>query len=87
MTQPRPDAGRAAEEERARAAELDLLKKRVGRVEEQVRALAEATLALARGMEAGPMEEPGQRRAERATRLAHELLLAADHPGREGGLA
>lgn len=85
MTQPRPDAGRAAGEEGARAAELDLLRKRVGRIEEQVRALAEATLALARGMEAGPLEEPGGRRAERAARLAHELLLAADHADREGG--
>ncbi|GHH66181.1 hypothetical protein GCM10017673_11520 [Streptosporangium violaceochromogenes] len=87
MTQPRPETDRPVEEAGTPANEIDLLRKRVGRVEEQVRALAEATLALARGMEAGPLEEPGQGRAERAARLAHELLLAADHPGREGGPA
>ncbi|GLX02126.1 hypothetical protein [Microtetraspora sp. NBRC 16547] len=57
--------------------EMDLLKAQVSGLEKQVRALAEATLALAHGMEAGPLEEPGQARPEHTARLAHELLLAA----------
>ncbi|MEU8246480.1 hypothetical protein [Nonomuraea sp. NPDC048916] len=74
---PKPDAVPATEEMPPLEVELNLLKARVGKAEKQIEALAEAALTLARGLEAGPMEEPGQMHPEQAARLAHELLLAA----------
>ncbi|TMR88910.1 hypothetical protein [Nonomuraea basaltis] len=78
MSEPKPDVVPAAEQAPPLEAELNLLKARVSIAEKQIQALAEASLALARGLEAGPMEEPGQMHPELAARLAHELLLAAD---------
>lgn len=85
MTQPKPGIGLTAEETHPLEIELELLKARITKAERQVQALAEAMLALARGMEAGPLEEPDQLHPEHAARLAHELLLAADlvRPGGE----
>ncbi len=50
---------------------------RVRRLETRVEALAEAVGVLARGIETGPMAEPGDRRAGEAARRASELLLLA----------
>ncbi|MGI5485584.1 hypothetical protein [Microtetraspora malaysiensis] len=77
MTPHESGTGSAAEETHRLTVELDLLKGRVSRLEQQVRTLAEANLALARGLEANPLEEPDQTRPEHSARLAHELLLAA----------
>ncbi|MFF5211088.1 hypothetical protein [Streptosporangium sp. NPDC000396] len=63
---------------------MNLLKARMEKVEQQMRALAEASLVLARGLEAGPLQEAGQAQPEHAARLAHELLLAAGLVQREG---
>ncbi|MET7339371.1 hypothetical protein [Nonomuraea sp. NPDC005650] len=76
MPQPKPDAVPATEETHPLELELNLIKVRVSKAEKQIQALAEATLALAHGLEARPMEEPGQVHPEQAARLAHELLLA-----------
>ncbi|MFF3669973.1 hypothetical protein [Microtetraspora malaysiensis] len=78
MTLHESGTGSTAEETHRLTVELDLLKGRVSRLEQQVRTLAEANLALARGMEANPLEEPDQTRPAHSARLAHELLLAAD---------
>ncbi|MFF4622682.1 hypothetical protein [Nonomuraea jabiensis] len=77
MPQPKPDAVPASEDTNLLEVELNLLKARVSAAEKQIQALAEATLALARGLEARPTEEPVQMHPEQAARLAHELLLAA----------
>ncbi|MEO3801841.1 hypothetical protein [Nonomuraea sp. B1E8] len=77
MSAPRPEVGSTAERTHPLEAELNRLKARVDEVDKQVQALAEVSLALARGLESGPMEEPGQMHPEQAARLAHELLLAA----------
>ncbi|WP_431920897.1 hypothetical protein [Nonomuraea jabiensis] len=84
MSEPKPDVVPAAEQTRPLEVELNLLKARVDRAEKQVQALAEAGLALVRGLEGGPMEEPGQMHPEQAARLAHELLLAAGLVGSGG---
>ncbi|WP_326635220.1 hypothetical protein OG884_20510 [Streptosporangium sp. NBC_01755] len=77
MSQAKPSTVPASGETHPLEVELNLLKARVSRIEKQIQVLAEANLALARGMEAGPMEESGQTHPEQAARLAHELLLAA----------
>ncbi|WP_157594859.1 hypothetical protein [Streptosporangium amethystogenes] len=77
MSQPKPDMVPATEQTHPLELELNLLKARVSKAEKQIQALAEAHLALARGLEAGPLEEPGQMHPAQAARLAHELLLAA----------
>jgi hypothetical protein len=74
----------AAEELHPLEAEMVLLKARVDKIEQQMRTLAEANLVLARGLEAGPLQEAGQAQPEHAARLAHELLLAAGLIQREG---
>ncbi|MER5619448.1 hypothetical protein ABT061_00230 [Streptosporangium sp. NPDC002544] len=77
MSQAKPSTVPASGETHSLEVELNLLKARVSRIEKQIQVLAEANLVLARGMEAGPMQEPGQMHPEQAARLAHELLLAA----------
>ncbi len=77
MTHHESGTGTTVGESRSLDIELDLLKVRVSSLEKQVRALAEAIPGLARGMEAGPLEEPGRARPEHAAQLVHELLLAA----------
>lgn len=51
---------------------------RVGRLEAQVSALAEAMRTLAHGLEDRPDIEPDEHRAAKAARQAHELLLAGE---------
>lgn len=51
---------------------------RIRRLEGQVSALADALRTLAHGLEERPDTEPDERRAARAARQAHELLLAAE---------
>jgi hypothetical protein len=53
----------------------------VRRLEARVDALTEAVEVLARGLEDGPMAEPGDNKPAEAARRAHELLLLAK-PGR-----
>ncbi|GAA4507066.1 MULTISPECIES: hypothetical protein [Nonomuraea] len=77
MSEPQPDVVSSEERTHALEAELNALRARADKVDQQLQALAEASLALARGLESPPVEEPGQPHAERAARLAHELLLAA----------
>lgn len=84
MSESKPDVVPGTEETHPLEVELNLLKARVSETEKQVQALAEVNLALARGLEARPMEEPGQTRPEQAARLAHELLLAAGLVRSEG---
>lgn len=67
------------------------LEERVHRLESTVATLADALRVLARGLEDGPMAEPGDRTIVEAARQAHDLLLAAhvvasadERPG-EGG--
>ena len=50
------------------------------RLEARVDALADAVEVLARGLEGGPIAEPGNHPAGKAARQAHELLLLAE-PG------
>ena len=54
------------------------------RLEARVEALAEAVEVLARGLEDGPMAEPGDRKPGEAARRARELLILAK-PGRPDG--
>lgn len=54
------------------------LEERVRHLESTVATLADALRVLARGLEDGPMAEPGDRTVVEAARQAHELLLAAD---------
>ncbi len=54
------------------------LEERVHRLESTVAALADALRVLARGLEDGPMSEPGNRTVVEAARQAHDLLLAAN---------
>jgi hypothetical protein len=56
----------------------------VRRLEARVDALTEAVEVLARGLEQGPMAEPGDRKPAEAARRARELLLLAK-PGRPDG--
>lgn len=83
MSLPEPETGLTAEEMHPLEAELELLTTRVDRLEQQMQALAEANLVLARGLEGGPLQEAGQAQPEHAARLAHELLLAAGLVQRE----
>lgn len=53
------------------------------RLEAQVEALAEALDTLARGLEDGPVAEPGTRNPGEAARRTRELLLLAKS-GRRG---
>lgn len=53
------------------------LEERVRLLEARVATLAEAVTVLARGLERGPMAEPGEREMADAARKAHDLLLAA----------
>lgn len=53
------------------------LEERVHQLETRVATLAEAVSVLARGLEDGPLAEPGERTVVDAARKAHELLLAA----------
>ena len=77
MTGPRSVANVTAEQEHPLELEIRRLRTRLDTVERQVQALADAGAALARGLQADPLEAPGEDRAGRAGRLAHELLLAA----------
>ena len=54
------------------------------RLEARVEALAEAVEVLARGLEDGPMAEPGDRKPGEAARRARELLLLAKPERRAG---
>lgn len=54
------------------------LEKRVTRLEARTEAVAEAIRSLARGLEEGPLTEPGERTVAEAARRAHELLLITD---------
>jgi hypothetical protein len=54
------------------------------RLEARVDSLAEAVEVLARGLEDGPMAEPGDRKPAEAARRARELLLLTK-PGRPDG--
>ena len=56
----------------------------VRRLEARVDALTEAVEVLARGLEDGPMAEPGDKNPAEAARRARELLLLAK-PGRPDG--
>jgi exonuclease VII small subunit len=56
------------------------LEERVHHLESQVATLTDALLVLARGLEDGPMAEPGDRTMAEAARQAHDLLLAAQVP-------
>jgi len=53
------------------------LEERVHVLEARVANLADAVDVLARGLEGGPLAEPGERKAVDAARKAHDLLLAA----------
>nr|PZN42247.1 MAG: hypothetical protein DIU60_15440 [Actinomycetota bacterium] len=57
--------------------EVRLLRARLDVVERRIQALADANATLARGLQGGPLEPPGEDRAAQAARLARELLLAA----------
>lgn len=50
---------------------------RIGRVEEQVSALADALRTLVHGLQDRPDVEPDEQRVAKAARQAHEMLLAA----------
>ena len=56
------------------------LEERVHHLEIQVATLADALRVLARGLEDGPMAEPGDRTVVEAARQAYDLLLAARVP-------
>jgi hypothetical protein len=56
------------------------LEERVHHLETQVATLADALRVLARGLEDGPMTEPGDRTVVTAARQAHDLLLVARVP-------
>lgn len=57
-----------------------VLEERVRQLETQVATLADALRVLARGLEDGPLAEPGDRTVVEAARQAHDLLLAARVP-------
>jgi hypothetical protein len=61
----------------SRSAALIALEGHVRLLEARVEALAEAVEVLARGLEGGPMAEPGDRSVEEAARRARELLILA----------
>jgi hypothetical protein len=68
----------------ARRPSVALLEERVHRLESRVTTLADALRLLARGLEDGPMSEPGDRTPAEAARQAHDLLLAPEtSPGPE----
>jgi hypothetical protein len=77
VTGPRSVANVTAEQEHPLELEIRRLRTRLDIVERQVQALADAGAALARGLQADPLDPPGEDRAGRAGRLAYELLLAA----------
>lgn len=77
VTSPRSVANATAEREHALESELRRLRARLDTAERRIQALADAGAVLARGLQAGPLESPGEDRAGQAGRLAHELLLAA----------
>lgn len=60
------------------------LEERVHHLETQVATLVDALRVLARGLEDGPMTEPGDRTVGEAARHAHDLLLAARAPSAAG---
>ena len=53
------------------------IEQRLGKLQSDVRAVAEALHVLAAGLEAPPTAESSGDEPARAARLAHELLLAA----------
>ena len=61
------------------------LEQRVHNLEFQVDTLTEALRVLTRGLEDGPLDEPGGHAVVDAARFAHDLLLAAEMPLRAGG--
>lgn len=81
MSGPRPAANATAEHERLQV-ELHRLRTRLDTVERQIQALADANAALARALQADPLESPGVDRTGQAARHARELLLAAGLVGR-----
>jgi hypothetical protein len=56
------------------------LEERVHHLEAKVATLTDALRLLARGLEDGPLAEPGERAVVGAARQAHELLIAAESP-------
>jgi hypothetical protein len=63
------------------AAPLTVLEERLQHLEARVETLTEALRVLARGLEGGPLAEPGESRASEAARQARELLLSQQvHP-------
>ncbi|HUZ37806.1 MAG TPA: hypothetical protein VMV17_15910 [Streptosporangiaceae bacterium] len=56
------------------------LEERVHHLEAKVTVLTDALRVLARGLEDGPLAEPGDRTVVSAARQAHEMLIAADSP-------
>lgn len=56
------------------------LEERVHHLETQVATLTDALRVLARGLEDGPMAEPGDRTVVEAARQAYDLLLATPVP-------
>lgn len=65
------------------SAALAAVETRVRRLEAQVEALAEALDTLARGLEDGPVAEPGTKNPGEAARRTRELLILAKS-GRRG---
>ena len=59
---------------------MTALEERLHRLETKVATLTDAVRVLARGLEDGPLSEPGERNVVEAARQAHELLLAAGTP-------
>lgn len=57
-----------------------VLEERVHRLESTVATLADALRVLARGLEDGPLTEPGNKQVTEAARQAHELLLSLHAP-------
>ena len=68
----------------SRQPSVALLEERVHHLESRVTTLADALRLLARGLEDGPMSEPGDRTLAEAARRAHDLLLAPE-PAPETG--
>lgn len=52
------------------------LEERLHLLEARVAVLAEAITVLTRGLESGPLTEPGEQQVADAARRAHDLLLA-----------
>jgi len=67
-----------ADELAPRQPSMSALEQRVHHLELTVATLAEALRVLARGLQDGPMSEPGEPIVAEAARRAHDLLLAPE---------